>query len=361
VYSETENRSITLPVDLIRTVAIILVILLHAANEDASIVDFMSPQGVNIWWASNGYDAIARTCIPLFVMLTGALLLQPSKTEEPLRVFFNKRWKRIGIPILFWAIVYFAWRFFINGEALNVTSFEQSLFVGPYVHFWYVYVLVGLYLLTPIVRIVVAHANWSTIRYFLLVWFVGTGIVPLLALAAGISNQVNWFTGSVFILTGFVGYFILGAYITRFKPRTAILAATLIISYFVTLLGTYYVTGTFGELYGNFLLNSTNFNLIFGSVALFLLLAAIPSQTIAKRFPNGNRVLKVISENTLPIYLFHVIVLETLQRGLLGVQISITTMNPIIEIPLLTAVTLLISLVIIIPLKKIPHVKDVIG
>jgi hypothetical protein len=54
-------------------------------------------------------------------------------------------------------------------------------------------------------------------------------------------------------------------------------------------------------------------------------------------------------------------VLETLQRDLLGVQISITTINPIIEIPLLTAVTLLISLAIIIPLKKIPHVKDIIG
>ena len=71
--------------------------------------------------------------------------------------------------------------------------------------------------------------------------------------------------------------------------------------------------------------------------------------------------LKVISENTLPIYVFHVIVLETLQFGYLGFKISVTTLNSVIEIPLLTAITLVICLVVIIPLKKLPYVKKIIG
>jgi hypothetical protein len=54
-------------------------------------------------------------------------------------------------------------------------------------------------------------------------------------------------------------------------------------------------------------------------------------------------------------------VLEALQKGFLGFKISVTTMNPIIEIPLITAVTLLICLAIIVPLKKIPYVRRVIG
>lgn len=54
-------------------------------------------------------------------------------------------------------------------------------------------------------------------------------------------------------------------------------------------------------------------------------------------------------------------VLETLQKGYLGFKLSVMTMNPIVEIPLITVVTLLISLAIIVPLKKIPHMKDIIG
>src|SRR5450756_1517432 len=90
-----KNEGIALPVDLIRTVAIILVILLHAAIEPNPNLNIMSPEGVQLWWTSNVYDSIARTAVPLFVMLTGALLLQPSKADEPLRVFFKKRWNRI--------------------------------------------------------------------------------------------------------------------------------------------------------------------------------------------------------------------------------------------------------------------------
>jgi len=63
----------------------------------------------------------------------------------------------------------------------------------------------------------------------------------------------------------------------------------------------------------------------------------------------------------LPIYLFHLIVLETFQKGYLGLKISVTNINPIIEIPLVTAVTLLICLAIIVPLKKLPYVKRIIG
>jgi peptidoglycan/LPS O-acetylase OafA/YrhL len=48
-----KNEDITLPIDLIRTVAIILVILLHAAIEPTPNLNIMSPQGVELWWTSN--------------------------------------------------------------------------------------------------------------------------------------------------------------------------------------------------------------------------------------------------------------------------------------------------------------------
>jgi surface polysaccharide O-acyltransferase-like enzyme len=355
------NGNILLPVDLIRTVAIILVILLHAANEPNPNLLLMSPQGVQLWWTSDIYESLAITCVPLFIMLTGALLLQPSKAEEPIRVFFKKRWNRIGIPILFWAVAYFAWRFFVNGETLTLNSILQGMLAGPYFHFWFLYLLVGLYLLTPIIRVIVAHANWKIIKYFLFIWFVGTSLIPIFTLYVDISPQTTWFRQNVFVLTGLVGYFILGAYVTKLRIRSSILSTAFILSSIWTVIGTYLVIGTIGEHYSQFFLDDSSFSVIISSVVLFFILASIPNQIVENRFPHANRVLKLISQNTLPIYLFNIMVIETFQRGYLGFKLSVTTLNPIIEIPLLTIVTLLICVAIIAALKKIPYVKRIVG
>jgi surface polysaccharide O-acyltransferase-like enzyme len=232
---------------------------------------------------------------------------------------------------------------------------------GPYVHFGYLYILVGLYLITPLLRVVVAHADWRIIRYFLLVWFVGTGIVSLLTLYASINSQIVWFRENVFLLTGLIGYFILGAYVTKLRFRLSILYIALVLSTVWTIIGTYFLIGTLGERYSQFFLDASSVSVIIASVSLFLILAAVSNQAAETKFPRGSIALKIISENTLPIYLFHVIVLETFQKGYLGFKISVTTMNPIIEIPLITVVTLLLCLAIIVPLKRLPYVKRIVG
>ena len=356
-----KSGGIALPVDLIRSTAIFLVILLHAAIEPTPNIDIMSPQGVQLWWASNIYDSLARSAVPLFVILTGALLLQPSKVNEPLKVFFKKRFSRIGLPMVFWGAAYFAWRYFANAEVLTSNSILQGIFAGPYYHFWFLYLLIGLYLITPILRVIVAYAKWTILKYFLIIWFVGTGIIPLLGLYQGISPQVSWFRGTVFALTGLIGYFVLGAYILKAKVRSSILYLIFVLSLTWTIFGTYLLVGNLGERYSQFFYDASSVSTILTSIALFLILSTLSRPKTAVRIPGTNRILQFISQNTLPIYLFHVMVLEALQKGFFGFKISVTTMNPIIEIPLITVVTLLICLAVIIPLKKLPYVKRIIG
>ena len=88
---DPKTRGVSLSVDLIKTLAIVLVILLHAAIEKFPITDVVNQTVVVRWWSVNIYDSLARVCIPLFVMLSGALLLQPNKLDEPMRAFFKKR------------------------------------------------------------------------------------------------------------------------------------------------------------------------------------------------------------------------------------------------------------------------------
>jgi surface polysaccharide O-acyltransferase-like enzyme len=347
----------SLPVNLIRTVAIVLVILLHASTEpDPAITNFMSPQGVQLWWSSNVFDSLARTCVPLFVMTTGALLLLPSKADEPLRVFFKKRWKRIGLPFIFWGAAYFAWSYFVNGQALTLNSILNGILTGPYYQFWFLYLLIGLYFLTPVLRIVIKHSERRTLEYLLALWFVGTAIIPLLTLFESYSLNAN-----VFILTGWVGYFILGAYLIKVNVKRSILYLGFIAGSLWTIIGTYIVVGTIGERLSQYFYDASSFNIIIASATLFLLLASIPTQSLEAKLPQSSRLVRLIGENTLPIYLFHPMVLETLQSGYLGLKMSVTNMYPVVEMPLVTVVTLLVCLAIIVPLKKIPHVGRIIG
>jgi len=284
------------------------------------------------------------------------LLLQPAKLGEPLGIFFRKRLNRIGLPFLFWGAAYFAWRFFVYGEALTADSILQGVLNGPYVHFWFFYLLVGLYLITPVLRVVVAYIDQRTFRFFLILWFLGTAIVPLLGLFS-----VYRLNSNVFLVTGWVGYFLLGAYFLKVRARSIVLYALLIFGLTWTIIGTYLVVGTIGERVSHFFHDGYSFSMIGTSVALFLLLASVPSNVLEERFPRGSRVLRLISQNTIPIYLFHVMVLEALQKGFLGLQISLATINPAVEVPLITAMTLFICLIVIYPLKKIPFVTKLIG
>lgn len=353
---DPKGGDISLPVDLIRAVAIVMVILLHAANEPHIVIDIMSQEEIIRWWASNIYLSLASPCIALFVMLSSVLLLQPTRVNEPLKVFFKKRWQRIGLPFIFWGIIYFAWRFLVNGEAFTADSILQGILMGPYIHFWYLYLLVGLLLVTPVLRVVVTYSNWKTLKYFILLWFAGTTVTYIF-----IKFEPFDLNADVFLLTGWLGYFLMGTCLVKVQLRRSILYSMLVLGYFWTILGTYLLVGNVGERFSHFFYDSFSVNVIAVSVAWFLILSRIPPQKVASRFPRANRLICLISQNTLPIYLFHMIVLEILQKGYLGFKISITTMNPVLEVPLITVVILFICLGVIIPLKKIPYMKKVIG
>jgi surface polysaccharide O-acyltransferase-like enzyme len=343
-------------VDLIRTVAIVLVILLHASIEQVPAIVGVTSNVAVQWWSVNIYDSLSRPGVPLFVMLSGALLLQPSKVNEPLRVFFKKRASRIALPFLFWGAAYFAWRIFVNHETLTLYSIGKGIVWGPYIHFWFIYMLIGLYLVTPLLRVFVAHADRRLLRYFLVLWLVGTAVVPLLSLFVDYSLNNN-----VFLLTGYVGYFLLGLYLLKVRLRKAVLFAGSLLGFVWTAVGTYLITASIGGSQQYFFYDNLSLGVILASVTLFLLLSAMPYSKVQERFPKLSRLLHFISINSLGIYLFHFMVLETLQRGYLGIKISLTTINPIVEIPLLTVVTLVICLLVLYPLKKIPLIKKVIG
>jgi surface polysaccharide O-acyltransferase-like enzyme len=289
---------------------------------------------------------------------------------------------------LFWGAVFFAWDFLvdhqINSQSITSTTIIQGILNGPYFLFWYLYMLMGLYLLTPILRIIIAHAKRNLIQYLLVIWFIGTAILPLLGLFG--PYQLNSF---VFTFPLYAGYFILGTYLLSVKIKRTNLVILMFIGLALTAIGTFAIAATVGGGETYFFQEYISPTMILASVMLFLLLNTVqaPTLTGAQQMEiktsgngktqkgviqketsqkklgnlNGKKLLSLISENTLPIFLFHIIILECLWRGYFGFTLNGNTVNSIIGVPLATVITLFICLGIIVPLKKVPVLKRLLG
>ncbi|MCW4022189.1 MAG: acyltransferase family protein [Candidatus Bathyarchaeota archaeon] len=352
---ENKKNELSFHADLIRAVGMFLVILLHSAVEPHPIVTVPDQAEVIRWWTVTIYDTLSQPGVPLFVLISGALLLQPYK-KEPLKVFLKKRINRIALPFLFWSAVYFVYRFAVLNEILTVTSIIHGLQTGAFYHFWFIYMIFGIYLITPFLRLVIANASRSLLKYGLVLWFFATGIIPVIGLF-----DSNILGNRVFLHLEWVGYFVLGYYLLKTKIKPRYIYTALFGGIIYTLIATYLIQLTLGGAKSFFFAEPETANMIVISTAMFLLLRNVSATKFQNRFPKITKLVRLISQNTLPIYLMHIIVLETFQNGYLGIQISVNTLTPAWEIPVLAVIALFICLGIALGLKKIPILRKMIG
>lgn len=236
-------------IDCARWVAMFLVVASHACDpfncspEAAGNADFLR------WGAIWG--SLLRPCVPLFVMITGALLL-PVR-EQTLGAFYKKRIPRVLIPLLIWSALYTfsPWIFGLiaggdagtakeitttffpssgfmndgNGPATDFVSALATLLTVPFTfnyfstHLWYVYMLIGLYLYLPIFSAWVEKATLRAKFIFLGIWsvtlllpYADAFLTPLLPFGEGyLFGTCSWNAfGLFYAFAGFNGYLLLG-------------------------------------------------------------------------------------------------------------------------------------------------------
>jgi surface polysaccharide O-acyltransferase-like enzyme len=212
----------------------------------------------------------------------------------------------------------------------------------------------GLYLATPVLRILTKHIDHQRFKYLLILWAVGSFTAPFVHLFIGISyNPV------LFVFIDWVGYYLLGVYLLQSKVSKRLMYTGLIAGLTGAVAGDAVIPIFAGADKIGFFHGYIMFTIIAASASLFLILASIPKT----RFESnnlGNRLLHWIGQNTLPIYLIHLIILQLISSGLNTLQNSLIQI-PIIQQPLLAILTLAASIAIVYPLKKIPYVSKIIG
>ena len=131
--------------------------------------------------------------------------------------------------------------------------------------------LFGLYLLTPILRIFIAHANQTMIKYFIVLWLFGVAIVPVFSLVTPITLNSQCFDNYWI----FVGYFVLGTFLLMVFPRRLTFSIFIVLGMALTAVATYVLAFTVGGIEMYFFQQYLSPTVILASTMLFMLLLTV--------------------------------------------------------------------------------------
>ncbi|GLT21189.1 membrane protein [Zoogloea oryzae] len=328
-----------------RIIAILAVVVLHAAV--SPVVD--TPFGSTDWWAGNLINAFSRWCVPVFVMISGALLLAPGKTEGA-GTFYRKRAARVVVPLLFWSAFYLLWVFIkgsLKGNPPGAAALLHRISIGePYYHLWFLYMLVPLYLVTPVLRQIVARTTRKQLTWLVALAFV---LAALNAIDARLSPRSSTFFPAWFL--SYVPYFLLGHLIAT-DPRTrspALLWSTLVASGLLTAVGCHALATRAGLQTGLYFYDYLSLTVIpMAASCLYLLKSR--SQPLAGRHT------RQLSGLTMGVYLLHPLAIEVLQR----IGFGPLDYNPAMAIPAVAAVAFLAALAASVAISRLPYLRRTI-
>ena len=195
--------------DYIRTLAAILVIMMH------SVIDLFAPQvsiGEPGYLIIKLFLSVSLVCNALFIMLSGALLLQPK--EETIADFYKKRLGKVLIPTLSYYLLYmiqgYSLEVFENGFGQGLKEIGLGLLTSRpkyMLHMWFIYAILGLYILAPFLRIMLSHITEGQLFGLIIAGFICdafASILPAFKLSFGIETP----------LASWMGVFLLGYYMT---------------------------------------------------------------------------------------------------------------------------------------------------
>ncbi|MBK8808849.1 MAG: acyltransferase family protein [Bacteroidales bacterium] len=344
------NHSTTF--DLIRIVACLMIILVHAAAP--YFFDFKN--STHHFWG-NIYGSFVRAGVPMFIVLSGMLLLP---VQISYKDFLKRRMGRILFPFAIWAVIYFLYQGidFNTGIATIVKKTARLLFTFPDSgeHLWYLYMLVGLYLFMPIISPWLKIASKKEEQFFIAIWVVSLFIPFISKVIPNLWGVASWWNefGALHYFSGFIGFLVIGHYLNKYQMKSniyIILAALLFIfGYVITSFGQHYMYNKTGQ-FGPNIWNNISLNVAIMTVAAVVLLQNITIKTIWLK-----KLMKELADKSFGIFLIHYLIVFKLDGYLFT-----TSLHPAVIIPLNTIVTLAISYLGVKIISFLPFKKYIIG
>lgn len=280
-----------------RIAAVFVVVILHVS----ALIVTGNSTGTYNWWVGNIYDSLARWCVPVFVMISGALLLDQEKKED-IDIFYIKRISKILIPLIFWSVFFLVAAKFLRGEELTVFNILNKIQLGkPYYHMWFLYMIAVLYLFVPFFRKIVSNSSVRELKFFIFFSFALSASNAILEKIFPVNNKMFFY----FFLS-YIPYFFTG-YIVRtinFNFSKSILLIIFILSSVLTIFGCYFFSKQAGQSFGFYFYSNLSVTVIPMSISILCMMKSWESSIV-----NDNLLIEV-SSLTFGIYLVHPIYID---------------------------------------------------
>ena len=300
----------------------------------------------------NVYNCITRFCVPVFVMLSGMFLLDP-KHEYSLKKLYFKKILRLMSAFVIWALFYVC----VNNSHIRPLPSLYDLFcqlVRGQFHLWFIFMISGLYMVTPILRLIAKDEKillYSIVLGFIFVFLYKPtlenskiGIISQLILGR---LSVNCVVG------GYVTYFLLGYWLSIHKldrkKRMIICILGIII-----LLGSTIFNGIY-SIYrnspGEYVLHYLWADTFFAALTVFVFCQYTFKE---KSFsPWMCKAISKMAELSFGIYLIHVFILDHLK----WIGLPHFFIHPLFSIPIMSIMTFVLSFCAVYVISKIPFLN----
>lgn len=356
-------------VALLRIVACLLVVIAHCCDP------FVSGSSVEGFNAGAFWGTLCRASVPLFIMISGVLLL-PTKLR--IGEFYSRRLKRILIPFIFWSLVS-PWLFYLltqSVDTVNPTLIDENhtllatieasylwLFNFSYstIPYWYIYMMIGVYLIIPTISEWVAKATKRELLIVLGIWLFTTtsayiqAALPLIGYrgnygSMGIYGECSWNLFTTFhYMGGFLGYVLLAHFLVRY-PLNWSMAKTLsigsllfVLGFLITLYGFHFTRDNYPDNFNmlEVIWSFTNINVVMMTAALFIIFQKIeikPRAWISR-----------LSAATYGIFLVHFIVVHSIFELIY----QNFEFSPMLQIPTVAIISFTLTWAVVILLRSI--------
>ena len=327
-------------VDLAKSLAILCVLLIHASSD----VLTYGWAGSLRWLEGLFWGSISRGAVPLFLLCSGALLLDPRR-ELPVRHIWRRSIPHILLALLFWNLVY--WLLALPGS--GGLTLSALLRMEHAAHLYYLPVILLVYAALPVTRCLTAHAGRGILRYFLLFWLMFGVLLPTLR-AFGCFDGF----GSIFrqwplpLAWSAIGYTVLG-FALREHPLPQHLAVCLFAAgAAICFAGTWLLSVQAGALKTPLLEGFSPGPCLMAAGAFSLCVQA------AKREPGPlDAAAQRLSRASFCIYLVHIAVL----RLLIGAGLTANRFHPLLTVPALALLCGGLSWLIYALLSRLPRFR----
>lgn len=301
--------------DLLRVICTVAVIMIHVSHiyknaiTEASFFGQLYTEHTIIILL---YNVLPRFTVPCFVMLSGAFLLSDDRNSD-YRFFYKKSIKNIGIPTIVFTCLYFLYSELLacyqiltmGGDIYTIIEPFISVIKGmPLYHMWYLYTLIGIYFLVPVILNIKKNIGENTFFKLSVIMLIVTSISGWTS-----SFDLEW---SISKSICYIGYLMMGFQLRKFFINRKNNWKGILLIFFGILTE---LVLTFIE-YKNIQNGITELDVKYSIVGNFNPLVVVASLLFFSGFSSLNIDINLtkLSAKTLYIYLFHAGVLDLVSR-----------------------------------------------